>query len=126
VTFTYSGTSPTAQEIFDFATQFLIRQQQPSKNEMRCLYAGPHDTACAVGCFLPREVALEWDRSMAAEIDHVLRDANCNAPAWFYDHVQLLDALQVAHDKAIQSAFVSSFTENAAKVARKFKLEFSA
>jgi len=91
---------PTAQEVFDVAVEYLLNQEErcivPGISERGiCVYRNPAGNACAVGAFLPD------DSPLLSFLDGVLlmvKERPDDAPAWFREHVELLQRLQVTHD----------------------------
>ena len=81
-----------AQEIFDTVTDHLRRQGCRSVNkEGDCLYRGPDGLMCAVGCLLTDDEVENIDEGW--EVDQII------LPERLENHVELLYALQHAHDE---------------------------
>jgi hypothetical protein len=55
----------TNQTAFNKAYKHITRKnyvRSVSAKTGRCLYAGPEDNSCPLGCFFPRELSLKLDR----------------------------------------------------------------
>ena len=50
------------QEAFEKSVKHCLEQGVKSMDGVHCLYAGPNETACAIGCLLPRELSKKLDK----------------------------------------------------------------
>ncbi len=55
------------QETFDYIVEHMAKQKRRSSNGESCLYRGVDDSACAVGCLLPDDVAAMMDNLSSME-----------------------------------------------------------
>ncbi len=83
-----------AQEIFDKTAKHLFDQDVRSATSGGACRYRLHNLKCAVGCHIPDEIySINMENrgvnSLIAEF---------NTPAFFYNHVELLRALQRTHD----------------------------
>lgn len=106
----------TKQEIFDFVAKFLIKQNQRSVENSQCLYRGPGDLKCAVGCLMTDE---EYDKNYEG-LDVGSLISRDYLPARLKSECVLLVSLQTAHDRAYD--FQTDFKPNMEKVARLYEL----
>lgn len=93
---------PPEQEIFNEVATHLLKQGKASRvNFGVCLYRGPDNTSCAVGCLIPDEM---YDQKMEGRGASLLvMDAQAgdfNLPNWFKYNLPLLGMLQRIHDEA--------------------------
>ena len=91
---------PAAQEVFDAAVEYLLNQEERCveltyADEQFCVYRNSVGNACAVGAFLPDDSPL---LSFLGSVPLMLDTYPDDAPAWFHEHVGLLQRLQVTHD----------------------------
>lgn len=97
----------TPQEIFDKVATHLFTQgvQSRNKNGGTCLYRGPNNTSCAVGCLIPDELYdPEMDGFYDGEkfiysghsVQFILRKHTL--PSYFLENKGLLNYLQEVHD----------------------------
>jgi hypothetical protein len=126
---------PTAQEVFDAAAGWLLTQKEqctsPEVFEVDdegeqflasggyCVYRSPDGTnACAVGAFMPDDLARRVDEDGEQAFDQVVSNYP-GAPDWFAVHYTLLSDLQSVHDVQGDRA------EGLGRVAKKYGLTFS-
>ena len=85
-----------------WAAEARSASHEPDGDTM-CLYAGPNNTACAIGCLLPRDLAEELDLTRPAWVTVL------NGGCAVYDRARaylqgvsnaLLSELQEVHDSA--------------------------
>lgn len=88
----------TAQEVFDTSASWLLKQGKKSEDRF-CLYRGPDNTACAVGCLIQDD---EYKPSMD---DRINGDTSLShiyelglLPKRLHPHIELLSDLQDVHD----------------------------
>lgn len=96
-----------AQEIFDKAYLGLMAQGQQSRHG-----AGPcayhhNGLRCGVGMLIDDETAEKWDGLVEACVDSSIRSVLeyyiTVAPDWVEKHIDLLEAIQEAHDNLYDS-----------------------
>ncbi len=83
----------TKQQTFNKVVRHLRRQGVRSSDEGVCLYRGPDDTKCAVGCLIPDELYSPRMEGCAANGFEMA----CFLVLLGHD-VELCDNLQSAHD----------------------------
>lgn len=96
----------TPQEIFDTVARHLFTQGERAGREIKddlgdtvdfeCLYRGPNNRTCAVGCLLP-DAAYRSDME-GSGIDLLCRMHADVLPEWMSSNSDLLERLQGAHD----------------------------
>ncbi len=83
----------TKQKVFDYVVSFLVTQGTPSKARDECLYYGPGELRCAVGCLiLPEEYDPAWDSNTGS------LSAITGSIARLQPFRDLLTRLQALHD----------------------------
>jgi hypothetical protein len=83
----------TSQEIFDIVVSHLRKQGLKSGNSLVCLYRGPNEMKCAIGCLIPNS---SYFKSMEGKlIDELI---SIDSFLWMKDHLRLLNRLQKIHD----------------------------
>ena len=83
----------TKQKVFEYVVSFLVKQGTPSKDRDECLYYGPGELRCAVGCLiLPEEYDPEWDSNTGS------LSAITGSIARLQPFRDLLNKLQALHD----------------------------
>lgn len=99
----------TPQEIFDTVARHLFTQGERSAEpvldddgeeiDTECLYRGPDGRSCAIGALLP-DAAYRKDMEGrgAAQLCRQWSDV---LPAWMPPNVDLLEDLQIIHDRAV-------------------------
>jgi hypothetical protein len=90
------------QKIFNIIVRHLGKQRKRSfdKSKAMCMYRGPNNTKCAVGCLIPNK-----DYSCAFEgsdIDMINQKLNF---IWNDKQVNLLADLQIIHDESAVRAW---------------------
>lgn len=102
---------PSEQEVFTVCARWLLTQKEPCRQDAEyddegdlvrvgdyCCYRSADGlNACAVGCFMPDDLARKVDLVGEQAIKDVLLSFP-QAPAWFHAHAQLLEKLQNIHD----------------------------
>ena len=100
----------TAQEIFDKVVAHLRSQgckSQESAGGM-CVYRGPNGTKCAAGCLIEDKY---YRRAFEGNtFEHIILSSNALS-AQFSTHVELIQALQNAHDMNPVKAWESVFAQ---------------
>lgn len=91
-----------AQEIFDKAYLGLMAQGQQSRlNTGPCAYHH-NGLRCGVGMLIDDETAEKWDGLAEGGVDSSIRSVldyyDTVAPDWVGKHINLLEAIQGAHD----------------------------
>jgi hypothetical protein len=92
----------TNQEFFDRAVVHVMQQTERSSRseETRfpatCLYAGFNGNACAIGCFLPRDVATELDKQ-ALQIEHIMSSRKLPAEKFVVALFDGVDKMLLGH-----------------------------
>jgi hypothetical protein len=133
--------SMTAQQIFDYITHFLYKQGLPSygiaaddvarKIDMSsCLYRGPENKMCAMGCIIPDKFYLPDMEGM--DVDCLLKNfenSKGQKEYWQFvkQHRELLLALQAIHDKVNDASMEiarQDMIRGFHKTARDFNLQF--
>lgn len=107
------------QEIFDIVATHLFTQGERSFTSMKgCLYRGPNNTMCAVGCLIPDEV---YDPYMeGGTVDTVLYDY---PQLKFKRNLDLLLRLQTIHDSLDSWESTTRMKTLLRTVAKQFKLK---
>jgi hypothetical protein len=119
----------TRQQIFDRVKLHLLTQKVKSVAHAMCLYHGPDNTSCAVGCLIPDKHYQQQIEGRAVsrlqakyqnDSDHLLYEIlKCsgirvgNRPT-----LNLLNDLQYIHDYTE----VGNWSKGLAKIARQYKL----
>lgn len=107
----------TAQEVFDTVVAHLRKQGVRSIDENgKCLYRGPNDTKCAVGCLIPNESYHPAFETMSS--GWVIRQPGL---ARLKQHKVLLGVLQIVHDYHDIWRWETSFQETA----KEFNLQYT-
>lgn len=112
-----------AQEIFDTVWHAMKAQGRQSLNGSgSCVYHGEDGEKCAVGCLITDE---EYKVEMEYGLDGYSAVSDLKAvgllPGRLVPHLELLEDLQSAHDKAVRY-FWPQFSEGAESVAHKHNL----
>jgi hypothetical protein len=118
----------TAQEIFDFAAERLLKQGKRSMRKMDgediCAYRGRGGTACAVGHLIPDSLYLaKWDKITGTNVYAL--NTKGELPVSLRPHADMLSSMQDAHDDA-NSHFVPDFKRSMRYVAECFGLDSEA
>lgn len=112
-----------AQQIFNTVAAHLFAQGKQSKNLESgcCLYRGPGDTMCAVGCLIPDDV---YDKRME---NWSVRTVISRYEALYRlgPHERLLDLLQTTHDHDQNWASTPAMHGALSNVAENQSLDFS-
>lgn len=126
----------THQEIFDKSCSAIIAQGRPAMIDRVCCYAGPNNSACAVGQLLPRDIAEEWEAAGAFSVSSLrgkrptvknarkkLRQLNQVGVPTDRKTLDLLEEIQTAHDIHSGSAeFLAEFRRAAGRIAENYGL----
>lgn len=109
------------QEVFTKVAKHLMTQYQKSRDDNRCLYRGPNDTSCAIGCLIPREIYSPYMEGVS--IINLLSEGKFPQLNRLLDRVntELLRNLQDIHDWDAVDQWESSLK----KVASKWGLDSS-
>lgn len=99
----------TPQDIFDTVARHLFTQGERSARlvldddgepeDTECLYRGPNGMSCAIGALLPDAAYRESMEGQGAV--QLCRQWSDVLPAWMPANVDLLEDLQIIHDRAI-------------------------
>lgn len=121
-------TLPSAQEIFNKVVAHLLKQGRPAREENRCRYRTTDGLSCAVGCLIPDELYSPSFEGKSAR--KVIRELYARGRADWYEHRDLLNELQWAHDENCPledgSFDLNVLRTRLTQLAARFKLEFSA
>ncbi len=124
--------APTAQEVFDACAKWLLAQQDRCMTEefvdedgdtiaAHCAYRSPDGlNACAVGCFMPDDVARAIDAEGEKSLSDVMFYHSAITPEWFSEHQDLLEGLQSIHD----SLYIGERRSSLIRLASKRGLQF--
>lgn len=116
--------SKELQKIFDRAVGGILKQGRASitidiNDRPQCMYRGYNDTKCAVGHLIPDDI---YDPKMEIGIV-VLCGENLKIRELFKDvNINMLRALQRAHDNSNEIRFVDDFKIKAFDVAAYYSL----
>jgi hypothetical protein len=96
----------TPQEIYDTVAKHLFAQGKRSGDKrgdgsFQCKYRGPDDTKCAVGVLMPDEfynLEMEGTGICGLFDPDATAEGGFPLPAWMKQNLELLIALQDAHD----------------------------
>lgn len=119
----------TPQEIFNKSYWGVLTQGDLSQNPLIdpvCQYRSPNGLlACGVGQHVTPEIGRIWDTQPDSSIESIVatQPPLPGVEPWMATNIDLLEAIQGAHDSA-QS--LSDFSGNMAEVANRFSLEVSA
>ncbi len=93
------------QEIYDKVCNHLARQKTRAKQGNACAYRTDDGRRCAVGCLVPRHV---WKKEIGPTRNNDSVDTLMKTSPWAKKNLgrneRLLQRLQIAHDRDIQSA----------------------
>jgi hypothetical protein len=87
----------SAQEIYDYVCDFLIKQGKQSLlpvKGLKCAYRGPDGTKCAAGCIIPDDY---YDPYMEKKSIHEVAD-RFPLPEYIRKNMDLINSLQKCHD----------------------------
>jgi hypothetical protein len=117
----------TPQQIFDYVLQFLWDQNALSKSGSACLYLGPNNTRCAVGCLMTTEEAewadtikSNWSPDLGVSVNALVENFGAPLRPFFKKNASLLLILQRIHDNIIEGL---SFR---AELTHRFRSSFNA
>ena len=138
----------TQQEVFNYVVDFMRKQGKPASGGI-CVYLTDAGLMCAVGCMLPKDVAMK--HANAGSINGIVSDVRGGGESlqelpqalWAFlggepaplrevldglrDWMPLLTSLQLAHDDAsTASNFLRSFLSGCKEIAVKYGLEMPA
>lgn len=94
----------TPQEIFDTVAKHLFRQgcrsvERDEDPDPACLYRGPEGRMCAVGVLIPDEIYnTDMEYQNAA---YLVGKVGSPLPAWMKANENLLQSLQISHDRPL-------------------------
>ena len=124
------GQPVEAQEIFDYSVSKVIEQGVQARGaEYQCAYRGENGTKCAFGHLIPDALykpSMEGINAMALlcrKLIYSVSNAKALQPS-LEVHMDLLDALQAAHDNISPNDFVPNFRRRAEAVAATHGLTF--
>ena len=92
----------TPQEIFETVSRHLFAQGErafqlgDANTDGMCMYRGPNDTKCAVGCLIPDDVYLS---TMENKRVNQLVTGDYHLPNFITENLDLLSELQYVHDR---------------------------
>jgi hypothetical protein len=86
----------TPQEIFDKVASHLLTQNKRSIKDGTCVYRGPDNTSCAVGCLIPDDIYVPEMEHKNVEL--LLKTFEHKLPKYFLENKALLSELQECHD----------------------------
>jgi hypothetical protein len=113
----------TAQEVFDQSVGGVIRQgRQSVEGSGMCRYRDSQGGACAYGQCIPDSL---YTPDMEGQAAHALVDVDVEIPESLVPHLDLLIALQLAHDSEpgpADSIWLDTFKEKARNVANRYNL----
>lgn len=120
-----------AQTIFNKGYIGVVKQGRASvrnqwEGDSKCMYRGSGGSACAVGHLLSDRTAKKYDNEYETGISSI-SDAGLLLKS-LNPHLELLEAMQMAHDGAYRStrdypaSFVAEFKQRMAGVAKLFNL----
>ena|ERR1700748_827214 len=89
----------TNQEFFTKCVTHVLNQTERSAQGGSCLYAGPNGNSCAIGVFLPRDLAKKADKGEATDIFEVLRRHSKIAEILDDVDIHLMRKCQRVHDE---------------------------
>ena len=108
---------PTKQTIFNRVAKHLITQGKQSIDAGgHCMYRGPNNTKCAIGCLIPDKLYLP-----GMEHNTVYMITIFKVPAYFYEYLGFLTDLQLIHDT---KSYWPNITQALEKFALNHKLKF--
>jgi hypothetical protein len=83
------------QELYEYIGEFLIKQGIQSKCANHCLYRGPNNTKCAVGCVITDEVYnIEYEGLSIYGIKNYKEEI----PLYIIEYAYFLEKMQEFHD----------------------------
>jgi hypothetical protein len=98
----------TNQEVFDTVVTHLLAQGVKSESETGCMYRGPHNLKCAVGCLIPDEL-----------YDSIIEGSNLSA---FYDPKMANDFVNNQHVLGTNKIALKDFVLVAEKISEHLEL----
>lgn len=113
----------TDQETFDFVFKKIIEQGKQSMKSISlnyeiCAYRGDGGAKCAAGWLIP------YDKYTPDMEGNVFDERFCERYNLTFSNVELVKALQRAHDTSYGQYFLHNFKENMKQVAKNFNLEY--
>ena len=116
------------QKVLNITYHLLVEQGERSCSDgMACVMLTADEKRCAVGQWLPKEMAYRCDQegySLPGTIAGVYRDEYPKTCSFLEAHKDLLLDLQHAHDdRSSEKPFTQSWPMNISKVAKKYGLE---
>jgi hypothetical protein len=122
------GDMLTEQQIFNRVWTHLNKQGDVSYGVGGCRYRGPGGTSCAVGCLIPDDLYEDWMEGLAVsapEMKPTLYEAGLIRDP-FGRTLDLLCALQYAHDTILKSHGLEDWRNEMGMIARKYGIEVPA
>jgi hypothetical protein len=85
------------QELYEYIGEFLIQQGKQSYdiNHNSCMYRGPNNTKCAVGCVIPDKFYLS-----GMELMSLFDIMNYKLPPYIIEYEYFLVSMQEFHDNS--------------------------
>jgi hypothetical protein len=92
----------THQQLFDYITAFLLKQNRRSVRGIECSYRGDGGSMCAVGCIVPDSVyKASWESKQISTLIANRSEESAERRAWLTQVArfsEMLEDLQNAHD----------------------------
>lgn len=107
------------QEAFDKAVSGVIKQGSKSFTSNGCKYRGPNGLKCAVGHLIPNDI---YEPDMETGITYLYQEYPVIQKLFKDVDLGMLTDLQIAHDKADELNFTSSFKQIAWEIAKDYNL----
>lgn len=97
--FPENGPVPTAREVYEAASSYLLTLKKQSSKDVMCLYRGGNGLMCVVGFFIPNHCySPKMDSGLGPSIGALLHHFHDKLPSWMHLHEPLLQRLQEVHD----------------------------
>jgi hypothetical protein len=101
------------QQIYDYVGEFLLKQGRKSVSTGRlpkCLYRGPDNTKCAIGCLIPDKL---YKPELEMNTLNSLFKKKYKLPWYFRRYKDFLTQLQNSHDNDLSNygIFIKRFIE---------------
>lgn len=108
----------SAQDVFNYIANHLIKQGQPSMGGFACLYRNPDGLSCAAGCLIPDD---QYDPNMEGESwDNLVNIWNVVDKR----HLNLIMSLQGIHDDWSAHKDIDRLLEAAERIAKQYKINW--
>jgi hypothetical protein len=86
------------QQLFDYIYTFLYNQNKKSTNEHNaCLYRGPDNTKCAIGCIIPDKTEIDYNYN-SITLDEIIDKNMFMLPWYILRNKEFLLGIQHIHD----------------------------